>query len=98
MSNDTPPSASSPPRASSFHTEELFRLVIENVEDYAVFAIDLEGNAASWNPSVEKLLGYTEEQFVGLDVCRIFTPEDNAQGACAYELQTTKEKERAADS
>jgi PAS domain S-box-containing protein len=95
MSNDTPPSASSPPRASSFHTEELFRLVIENVEDYAVFAIDLEGNAASWNPSVEKLLGYTEEQFVGLDVCRIFTPEDNAQGACAYELQTAKEKERA---
>jgi PAS domain-containing protein len=51
-------------RGAFFRNEELFRLVAEKVEDFAVFAIDLDGTVASWNPGVEKLLGYGEEEFV----------------------------------
>ncbi|MDQ3252316.1 MAG: PAS domain S-box protein, partial [Acidobacteriota bacterium] len=81
----------------STQSEELFRLIAENIEDFAIFAIDLEGNVSSWNPGVQKLLGYTEDEFVGRDACDIFTPEDNARDACGHELRNAKEKGRVED-
>jgi PAS domain S-box-containing protein len=84
-------------RGAASQSEELFRLVAENVEDFAIFAIDLDGNNASWNPGVEKLLGYTEDEWIGRDSCIIFTPEDNEQGACALEMRVAAERGRAED-
>ncbi len=84
-------------KQTSQESQELFRLVAENVEDFAIFAIDLEGNIASWSPGVEKLLGYTEAEFLGMDACDIFTPEDNARDACGHEMRTAQEQGRAED-
>jgi PAS domain S-box-containing protein len=81
----------------SVRSEELFRLVAENVEDFAIFAVDLDGNVASWNPGVEKLLGYAEGEWVGRDACIIFTPEDNERDACGREMRTAGEIGRAED-
>lgn len=89
--------ATSQPTVPSPQSEELLRLIAENIEDYAIFAIDLEGRCASWNPGVEKLLGYAEDDFVGQDACMIFTPEDQAHDACGHELRTAKENGRAED-
>jgi PAS domain S-box-containing protein len=77
--------------------EDLFRLVAENVEDFAIFTIDLEGRVGSWNPGVEKLLGFDEAAWVGRDACDIFTPEDNERGACQDEMRTAAEGGRAED-
>ena len=85
------------PTAPTPQSEELLRLIAENVEDYAIFAIDLDGRAASWNPGVEKLFGYAEAEFVGRDACMIFTPEDIAAGACDREMRAAGEKGRADD-
>jgi PAS domain S-box-containing protein len=82
------------PSHPSIQSEELLRLVTENVSDFAIFAIDLDGRAASWNPDVEKLRGYTEEEWVGRDACDIFTPEDNEHSACAHELSKAQEEGR----
>jgi PAS domain S-box-containing protein len=84
-------------RGAAFRNEELFRLVAEKVEDFAVFAVDLDGTAASWNPGVEKLLGYGEEEFVGQNSCVIFTPEDNARGECQREMLVAAVEGRAED-
>ena len=81
----------------SIHSEELFRLVAENVEDFAIFAVNLEGNIASWNPGVEKLLGYAESEWVGRDACIIFTPEDNERDVCGSEMRAAAENGRASD-
>lgn len=35
---------------------ELFRLLVENVKDYAVFVVDPQGRVQSWNPGAERLL------------------------------------------
>lgn len=72
----------------SAYNQRVFQLVVENVEDYAVFVVDLSGNNASWNPGVEKLLGYGENEFVGQDASIIFTPEDRAAKAPEWELET----------
>jgi hypothetical protein len=34
----------------SEQSQELFRLVVENVHDFAVYTKDLEGRTLSWNP------------------------------------------------
>jgi PAS domain S-box-containing protein len=81
----------------SEQSTELFRLVVENVEDFAVYTKDLEGRVLSWNPGVERLLGYAEEDWVGRHVSVIFTPEDLAQGALDHELKTALAEGRAED-
>ena len=52
-------------KASAAREGELYRLLVENVKDYAIFVIDPEGRVESWNPGAERLLGYTEEEMIG---------------------------------
>ena len=78
-------------------SRELFRLIAENVRDFAVFMTDLEGRALSWNPGVESLLGYSEEEWVGAHASIIFTPEDRQRGAHLSEMGTALREGRAED-
>ena len=80
-------------------SRELFRLVVENVEDFAVFATDLEGRILSWNPGVGRLLGYAEEEWVGRHASVIFTDETGKteQAACAEEMAAALAEGRAED-
>ena len=48
----------------SEQSRELFCLVVENVHDFAVYTKDLGGHVLSWNPGVERLLGYAEDGWV----------------------------------
>jgi two-component system, chemotaxis family, CheB/CheR fusion protein len=57
-------------------SEELFRLLIENVREYALFQMDLEGRVTSWNPGAERLFGYSSGEMLGQPTARLFTPED----------------------
>jgi PAS domain S-box-containing protein len=58
--------------------EELFHLFIENVRDYAIFILDPSGRALTWNAGVSRMLGYSEEEFVGLEFAQLFrTTERN---------------------
>jgi PAS domain S-box-containing protein len=44
---------------------EAFRLLIESVEDYAIFMLDCDGRVAQWNVSAERLYGYSTQEIVG---------------------------------
>lgn len=45
--------------------EERLLLLEENVRGYAIFMTDTDGTIQSWNLGVERLLGYSEGEFVG---------------------------------
>ena len=77
----------------------MFLLVVENVEDFAVFATDLEGRILSWNPGVGRLLGYAEEEWVGHHASVIFTDEPGRteQAACREEMRTALAEGRTED-
>jgi PAS domain S-box-containing protein len=83
----------------SEQSRELFRLVVENVEDFAVFATDLEGRILSWNPGVARLLGYAEGEWVGRHASIIFTDElgKTEQAACGSEMRAALTEGRAED-
>jgi PAS domain S-box-containing protein len=77
--------------------DSLFALVVENLRDYAVLVLDLEGRIAAWNPGAERILGYREEQAIGQSAAIIFVPEDVAAGAVEQELATARALGRAED-
>ncbi len=59
---------------------ELLRLLIERVEDYAIFLLDPEGRVASWNTGAERITGYTAQEIMGRPYATFFTDEDCAAG------------------
>jgi PAS domain S-box-containing protein len=66
----------------------LFGNLISRLTDAAVFLIAEDGRILSWNPGVERILGYKEEQWVGQPFHMMFTPDDRALGAPQAEIRT----------
>src|SRR4051812_14500406 len=50
---------------------ELFRFIVESAEDYAIFTTDVERRVTSWNTGAERLMGWTEAEFVDHLVSRL---------------------------
>jgi PAS domain-containing protein len=74
---------------SALHkSEERFRLLFEEVKDYAIFTLDPNGYVASWNNGAESILGYPEAEIIGQHGSCIFTPEDRTEGEDKKELRT----------
>src|SRR5260370_18589952 len=69
-------------------TNRRYRLFIEGVKDYALCTLSLEGLVTSWNAGAQRLLGYSEDEILGEDFSRFFTPEDIERGIPQKELQT----------
>ena len=77
--------------------EDRYRDFVEQVKDYAIFRCDREGYPTSWNEGVERVLGYSEREFIGLPPERIFTPEDAAAGVPEWEFSHAAETGSASD-
>ena len=77
--------------------EEGWRLLVEQVKDYAIFMMDPAGRNVSWNEGVARVLGYGEAEYIGQPASRIFTPEDQEAGVPQWELDTAEREGRASD-
>jgi PAS domain S-box-containing protein len=85
-------------RPQGISDSERYRLVVENLKDYAVFTMDRAGYIDSWNIGAENLLGYRAEEALGQSAAIIFTPEDRAQGIPEREIAIAREMGRAEDN
>ena len=70
--------------------EEEFRLLVEGVKEYAMYALTPEGRVATWNSGAERIKGYTEEEAVGLNFEVFFTSEDRKKGLPAKLLEEAR--------
>ncbi|HYG79826.1 MAG TPA: PAS domain S-box protein [Pyrinomonadaceae bacterium] len=84
-------------RKSYRRIEDLYRMSIEDVKDYAIFMTDAEGHVISWNLGAERILGYSETEVLGQSASRFFTPEDLERGEDEKELATAAREGRAED-
>lgn len=57
-------------------SEERFRLLVEGVEDYAIYMLDTHGRVTTWNVGAERIHGYRAQEIVGRRFHRFYTPED----------------------
>ncbi|HTW87667.1 MAG TPA: PAS domain-containing sensor histidine kinase [Candidatus Binataceae bacterium] len=58
------------------HTD--FSSVVDQITDYAIYAMDIDGRVASWNRGAERLKGYRANEIIGEHFSRFYTPEDKA--------------------
>ena len=78
-------------------SEERYRILMSNVEEYAIFMMDLDLCITTWNSGSERILGYSEREAVGLSGDVIFTPEDVERGAPDEEARIARENGSAAN-
>jgi len=57
-------------------SETQHRGAIEQIKDHAIFSLASDGTATSWNEGVRRVLGYEEQEFIGLPVEALFLTED----------------------
>jgi PAS domain S-box-containing protein len=76
---------------------EMFRLLVENVKDYAIFLVDPQGKVVSWSTGAKRLLGYSEAEIIGRPLAVFFTPEDINKGEVEREMQKALQKGRGED-
>ena len=55
---------------------KLFRLIVDQIEDNAIFMVDPNGYILSWNKGAELIKGYTEEEIIGRHISIFYTAED----------------------
>jgi PAS domain S-box-containing protein len=67
-------------------SEERFRLLVEQVRDYAIFFLDARGNISSWNQGARRIKGYTADEIIGKHFSIFYTPEDLADDKPSREL------------
>ena len=78
--------------------ESVFRLVVDEAKEYAIFLLDDNGRIESWNPGAEIIFGRPAAETIGQNFSILFTEADRAAGAPARELETAREKGRAEDT
>ena len=64
----------------------LYRTMVESIQDYAIFRLDVEGHVASWNAGAQRFKGYTADEIIGQSFEVFYTPEDRASGKPAWLL------------
>ncbi len=88
-------SESGPP--PSPHAAELYRLLIERVTDYAIFALDAGGHIVSWNPGAQRLKGYQAHEIIGKHFSSFYPEEDKRAGKPEWELEVAEDVGRVED-
>src|SRR3954447_24392217 len=71
-------------------SEEL-ALLVESVQDYAIFMLDPEGVVATWNRGAERIKGYRADEIIGRHFSTFYTPESMARDHPAHELEVAVE-------
>ena len=54
----------------------LYRLLVDSVRDYAIFALDAGGHVLSWNAGAQRFNGYTQDEILGKHFSVFYPAED----------------------
>lgn len=77
--------------------EEIFRLLVDSVRDYAIFMLDRHGLILTWNVGAQRIKGYSADEIVGRHFSVFYPDEDVRAGKCEYELEQATREERFED-
>ena len=82
---------------ADFTVHDFYRLQVREISTYAMFMIDPAGIITTWNAGVEKLIGYSEQEWLGLHASIIFTPAEKAEEVCQTEMRMARENGNVSD-
>jgi PAS domain S-box-containing protein len=70
-------------------SEERYRMLLDGIQDYAIFMMDPRGRIVSWNAGAERIKGYRADQIIGHSFSCFFPPEDIQRGRPEEVLRLT---------
>jgi len=70
-------------------SEERFRLIVESLQDYAVFMMNPEGRVTLWNRGAERIWGWEQDEVLDQSFARFYSPKDQAANQPNYTLSQT---------
>jgi PAS domain S-box-containing protein len=88
VKEEAPPTAPAPLR------DDIDRLLVGSVIDYAIYMLDLNGRIVSWNPGAEAIKGYSPQEAIGRHYSFFFTDEDREARTPDIALQRAAEAGR----
>jgi PAS domain S-box-containing protein len=56
-------------------SDDIFRLLVDSVRDYAIFLLDPEGKVSTWNQGAERIKGYKAKEIIGQHFSRFYPRE-----------------------
>ena len=69
------------PSSTALHeTVEQFHLLVDSLEEYAIYLLDPSGNVITWNTGAEKIKGYSMDEIIGKNFASFYTADDVAAG------------------
>lgn len=75
----------------------LFKLIVQQVKDYALFVLDPAGRIMTWNLGAQRIKGYAPEEIIGRHFSVFYTPDAVAHGWPAEELRLATREGRFED-
>ncbi|ARO57420.1 hybrid sensor histidine kinase/response regulator [Methylorubrum zatmanii] len=75
-------------------SEQRFRLLVQGVQDYAIYMLDPQGKVSSWNRGAQRFKGYTDAEIIGEHFSRFYTVEDRATDLPTRALRTAADEGR----
>ncbi len=72
---------------SAHDNEDIFSLLVANVEDYAIFMISPSGFVLSWNKGAEKIKGYSAGEIIGKHISAFYSQDDITKSIPAHNIQ-----------
>ena len=70
-------------------SEERYQMLLDAIEDYAIFMMDPHGQIVSWNAGAERIKGYRADEIMGHNFSCFFPPEDIERGRPGEVLRMT---------
>ncbi len=58
--------------------QQRLQLLVNAIQDYAIYMLDAEGHVATWNPGAERFKGYSATDIIGHNYEVFFSPEDRS--------------------
>lgn len=83
--------------STSAHNPDLYRFIVENAIDFAIFTVDRQGLISSWNCGAERIFQYKDQDIIGRSIAVIFIEEDRKENMHVREMSTALAEGRAAD-
>ena len=78
-------------------SEQRFRLLVQGVQDYAIFMLEPNGTVATWNEGAYRIKGYTADEIIGKHMSVFYPEEDIVAGKVARELEAATRDGRFED-
>src|ERR1700736_6785055 len=70
-------------------SKEQYRMLLDGIENYAIFMMDPQGRIVSWNAGAERIKGYEADEIIGRNFSCFFSPENIARGRPEEILRNT---------